>query len=241
MEKIGLFQMDLKIQYQVYQKKDNDYYSDPYLFFHDDIFELWYRFNPYDYNGEKSLTTNNIIYRVTSGDGINWSKPEIIFNDEDGQMYMSISVAYENGEYNVWYSNAYGFVVYRRSNDLKNWSEPKYINIEDYQYNVCHSEVKKQGSYYEMLLYSNLSNEIYLSKSTDMINFSNPCKINTDYFKKGDGIGKVYKSSYIKNGGNIYLYVPYDNIEGKKNTWSINFKKYNIDDFYNRCIEERSV
>ena len=59
------------------------YYNDPFLMYTDRL-ELWYRYTIED------KKVKNYIYRICSNDGINWSKPELMINDNKSY-YMSLS------------------------------------------------------------------------------------------------------------------------------------------------------
>jgi len=206
------------------------YYSDPYLFYDEDHFELWYRYNPYIYKGTVGTEANNLILRKTSLDGINWSTHDVILNKEDNQAYMSISVVHENGKYKIWYVNYNSFMYYRESKDLKKWSVPVLVQFEDFDKTIWHAEVKKINDSYELLLFHNSGKgNLYHSYSKDGIHFKNTKEIDTSYLPK-DGKNRIYKSSFVYQNGKVNLYIPY-NFWDKSSEWFIYFKQLKAEEF----------
>ena len=205
---------------------ENSYYSDPYLFYDNDHFELWYRYNPFNYNGTKSYTENNIIYRKTSQDGINWSNAEKILDKEENQAYMSISVIKENNNYKIWYVNYDNQLYYRESSDLKKWSTPLLIQIENYNRSLWHTEVKKVNNKYELLvLHGENGGKLFHATSADGKNFKNLKEIDTSYLPRIDK-NRIYKSSFIYEDDKIKMYIPYNRWKDTSN-WQLYLKEFN--------------
>ena len=94
---------------------DESYYSDPYILYDKDHFELFYRKTLSKLNNEYKKSGYNYIYMKTSNDGINWSKEKLVLDYSPSEAYMSLSVIKENDLYKIWYVNENtGF-------NLKNW------------------------------------------------------------------------------------------------------------------------
>ncbi len=207
-----------------------DYCSDPYLFYNNGQFELWYRFNPYIYGKVESKKYNCLIYRKTSKDGINWSKEELIFDKEDNQAFMSMSIIYENNKYKIWYVNYDGNIYYRESNDLKKWTSPIKVEINNFTKIVWHGEIIREDNSYYYLAYLQ-NGELCLMKSNNGLNFETIKNIDISFVKTEEN-SRVYKSTIMKVDDKIYLYIPYNKKINGKSHWSIYLKIYDKKDFY---------
>lgn len=214
-----------------YPKQKNDYYSDPYILYNNG-FEVWYRYNPYNYNNHKSLTDNNLIIRQTSKDGINWSKQEIVLDDDSINAYMSISVIKENNKYKVWYVNYDKHLYYRETSNDKwsSWSKEQLVDIQDNVSLVWHGEVKKIFNKYVGLFLTNsqknpYDRQLFFATSSNGKKFINSKILDTNQLKKQHKVSRIYKSSFIVDDKNLYLYIPYNN-KRKKMSWQIYLKTY---------------
>ena len=108
---------------------NNDYYSDPYLFYTDNKFVLIYRFNPYIYHGTTSKTENNLILYKTSLDGYKWSTAQILF-DDGTEAYMSPSLIANTKIKRLYYVNYDQNMYYKELINSK-WTKEKMVNIKD--------------------------------------------------------------------------------------------------------------
>ena len=228
---INWIKIDHSINPVVCQKKDNglDYCSDPYLMEKDGIIELWYRFNPYNYQNEESKKYNSLIYRVTSTDGVNWSPSKLIFNKDRNEAYMSPSVLYENNRYKIYYVNYDNNVYYRESSNLESWSKPQKINFGELNGHIWHGELNKVNNRYEYLAYT-IDDELYLSISNDNKNFKSTKKIDTSFLSRNNA--QIYKSTYMIKRDKVFLYIPYLYKGKNKSTWQIFLKIYDKKEFY---------
>ena len=77
--------------------KDDSYYSDPFILHDGDKFEVFYRKTRSYLNGYYKSNGYNYMYYIASNDGITYSDPTIIMDNNPKEQYMSKSVIKENG------------------------------------------------------------------------------------------------------------------------------------------------
>lgn len=191
-------------------KAGNIYNSDTHILYNSDTkqLEVWWR---YVNNEEKSV----IIYRKTSKDGVKWSnKEEIIKGNRYKKDYLSPAIIYEDGKYKMWYVSGRNIVEYIESDNLKDWSESKRINI-DYSnkgLKSWHLDVIHTDDGYEMVVSAFINNErnrmnLYYSKSEDNEEWSVPQIILTPSFATDNWDNKgIYRSSLLKIDKIYYLF-----------------------------------
>ena len=72
--------------------KDDSYYSDPFILYDKDKFEVFYRKTRSYLNGYYKSNGYNYMYYINSKDGITYSDPKIIMDNTPKEQYMSMSV-----------------------------------------------------------------------------------------------------------------------------------------------------
>ena len=185
-----------------------EYYNDPSLVFVNNKLELWYRLT---YESDDKKTYKQKIFRITSTDGINWKKPELIINDiKNSKNLISISLLYENNEYFLYYFDLNLKPILIKSFDLEKWSKEQQVIISDYYGKFWHGEIKKINNIYKFIFIDNSYN-LYISSSNDGIHFNNTEKINIvckskDYFYFKN---VLYKTSIVYDNKYYYIYVPF--------------------------------
>lgn len=185
------------------------YNSDPHLVYNSDTNELecWWR-----YVDSKEYIIK--IYRRKTKDGINWTlKEEIFTSKRDKVDWISPAIIYEDGIYKIWY--VYNTKVnYIESEDLKEFTEPRVINI-DYEDGVktWHIDVIHTKKGYEMITvafsdwrHRSVMN-LYYTYSLDNIKYENAKVIlkpttGTNYW---DNSG-LYRSSMIYENDKYYVF-----------------------------------
>lgn len=183
------------------KEKPYTFYNDPFLLFTNQL-ELWYR-----YTIEDQILVNE-VYRITSKDGVNWSKPEKII-DNDDSCYMSFSIVKKDQKYYLYYFDLdYQFNV-RYSKDLLHWSKEEVLFVEGLPNCFWHGEVRYQNQEFQLLVLDN-HYQLFLAKSKNGRTFQElfPLKIEyspKEYFYKNQ---VIYKSSILEIKDYIYLYIP---------------------------------
>lgn len=207
-------------------KNDDAYYSDPYLLFDNDHFELFYR-KTMSYSDDKYIKNGfNYIYRQISYDGINWSKKELILDNNLNENYMSISVVKDNNNYKIWYVNYDGKVRYIESDNLINFSNPIDVSIKEFNKKVWHGEVQYiDGRYISIFM---IKYKLFYSESKDGINFDEPKVICTNIPELKGKNSYIYKSSFIISDKYVELFIPYR----VDYVWEMRYSKIPKDKFY---------
>ena len=212
---------------------DESYYSDPYILYDKDHFELFYRKTLSKLNNEYKKSGYNYIYMKTSNDGINWSKEKLVLGYSPSEAYMSLSVIKENDLYKIWYVNYDNKVKYVTSKDLINYSKPIDINVADFDKKIWHGEVQFINNKYICVFM--IKYKLYYTESNDGINFNTPKLINTELNELNGISHNIYKSSFIINDDSIELYIPYRVYDEnkKRHIWKMRYVKMSKDKFYN--------
>lgn len=188
-------------------KDYKEYYNDPNLIYVNNKLELWYRLTK-EYVNKKF---EHKIYRIISVDGVNWSEPQLIIEDNKNyHNYISISLFYMNEKYYLYYFNLDLKPTLIVSKDLKKWSNPVNIISNNYNGSYWHGEIKEIDNSLKYLFVDNsynlylgdIENDIYL-KNVKKINII--CNSNEYFYFKN----VLYKSSIVCDDRYMYLYVPY--------------------------------
>ena len=207
--------------------KNDTYYSDPFIMYDDNKFKLFYRYTKSYDNGIYIRNGFNYIYYRESNDGINYSEPKLILDNNFEDRYMSPSVIKVNDVYKMWYTNYDCQLRYIESTDLNSFSKPVIVNISNFDKGIWHSEIQYiNGTYH--LVFMTRNNYLYYSSSSDGLNFLEPKLINTSLEELQGSICYIYKTSYIINNDTIEFYIPYK-VNG---IWKMYYKLYSLDDFY---------
>lgn len=200
------------------------YNSDAHLVYRKDesVLECWYRYVSDKTNGP----VHEIIKRRVTGDGINWTDEETIYDNDSGRYakLLSPSVIYDGTKYNIWVINSDGgclldyYIVY--PNDIGAWIKKgsTKFNIIDNEIPVkpWHIDVINDNETYIVLIMcrngksiSNNACSLFITTSTDKVSYSDPVKIvggseNWDKYMYRSSIVKVndmYRIYYSATGG----------------------------------------
>ena len=201
--------------------RNDSYYSDPFMLYDEDHFELFFRKTKSVLNGIVKRNGYNYLYKETSNDGITWTEPKMILDNNPPERYMSPSVIKMNGVYKMWYVNYEGNVRYVESNDLVNYTKPVDIIIKYFNKNVWHGEVQYHDNKYIYIFM--IKYKLFYTESTDGINFSKPILINTK-IEDLNVNNYIYKTTYIINDNYIELFTPYK----VNNKWKMHYSKISI-------------
>lgn len=186
--------------------------SDPHLVMYGHNLELWYRYNPSQKRASSTNNHINQIYMIETANGVKWSKPRLIFNDNF--KYFSPAIIYDDNIYKVWFSDENGKLYCKQSQDLNNWSNAKAVNLSIPGYHIWHQDVIKTDYGYQIVFSAykdgefSLNNQcLYYADSPDGINFSTPVLIlapslKTDFLDNQ----MIYRSSLVDVSGNFKLY-----------------------------------
>ncbi|MDR1635241.1 MAG: hypothetical protein LBS27_10055 [Bifidobacteriaceae bacterium] len=190
------------------------HHSDGYLLPQPNGFELWFRYNPAKEGTNQPDNSTNIIYRMTSADGVKWADKEVMFNGGKPS-YMSPSLLAEGSLYRLWYTNYGGELVYTQSSDLRSWTEPRPVPVAmSGGYIPWHQEIVATDRGYEALLlgYKSESRKttsfaLFYAQSDDGLDFGQASLIVPEKVDPRLAGYHFYKSSLVKDCGSYQLYL----------------------------------
>lgn len=181
--------------------KIKKYYNDPFVYIEDEKIKIIYR-----YTEEQKDQINNTLYIIESNDGISWTKPKRILNDDDS--YMSSSFVKSDKKYYLFYFDYNNTLSYKTSIDKIKWELKKQIIIPDIV--PWHGEVKYHKNKF-ILLFVDKKFDLYFAE-LDVEN--NKClyvkKLDINYDIKDYYSNSIkYKSTFIIEGDNLTIFVPF--------------------------------
>ncbi len=211
-------------------KRDDSYYSDPFILYNGESFELFFRKTKSYENGVYKRNGYNYMYYMNSLDGYKWSKPKIVLNNSFGEQYMSVSVVKEDNIYKIWYVNYNGKIRYRESTDLISFTEAVDIKIDNFDKKVWHKEIQYVDNKYVCIFM--IKYKLYYTESDDGTHFIEPTEIDTALNEMNPYSYNIYKTSFVITDKYIELFVPY-RVNYK---WKMRYKKISKNDFKNGLI-----
>lgn len=153
-----------------------------------------------------------MIVRKCSSDGINWSTEEILYTRNDtGAELLSPVVHYENGKYQIWFSNFYqNKFEYFESITGMDW-----VKIRDIEFPIHPDELKpwymdivKNGDLYELYYSAGLNDyctRMSYATSTDTIHYTFVDDFMVNLPNNFDET-RIYRPSIVDVEGDRYLY-----------------------------------
>ena len=210
--------------------RDDSYYSDPFILYDGNQFELFFRRTKSYLNGYYKSNGYNYMYYINSNDGIKYSDPKIIMDNTPKEQYMSMSVIKEDSLYKIWYVNYDGKIRYTESSDLIEFTEPINVNIDSFNQNVWHKEIQYVDNKYICIFMTR--KELFYMESNDGLSFSKPKKINTTLKNVDKSIYSIYKTSFVITDNYIELFIPYR----VNYIWKMKYKKISKNDFYKSIL-----
>jgi hypothetical protein len=189
------------------------HYSDSYLLVVPEGFELWFRYNPARADARKPDNSTNIIYRMTSPDGVKWSDKETIL--DGGPAYLSPSLLIEPDRSRLWYSDYGGEMLHIQSADRRSWSEPETVLIElADSYVPWHQEIIQTDLGYEALVLGYQPDDgagapfaLFYAVSEDGLDWGRARQLKPENVDPWLAGSHFYKSSLVKADGVYQLYL----------------------------------
>ncbi|MFL0246269.1 hypothetical protein [Candidatus Clostridium stratigraminis] len=171
------------------------HFSDTDLIFDNNELSVYYVYN------KKNVLGPSKFYRSTSGDGINWSKPQLIYQCKNPISGYSPAVIKENGIYKMWYISEGNIMSYVTSKNSLDWSSRETCKIKIPGWTSWHINVIKSNIGYEGLLTARKNQEGYTAlfyiKSTNGIDWT--ASENPTIYPSANGWDShnIYRSSFI--------------------------------------------
>lgn len=210
--------------------RDDSYYSDPFLLYDGNKFELFFRKTRSYLNGYYKRNGYNYMYYINSNDGIKYSEPKIIMNNNSNEQYMSMSVVKKDNIYKIWYVNYDGKIRYTESNDLVEFVKPTNVNINNFNKKIWHKEIQYVDNKYVCIFM--IKYKLFYTESVDGINFSEPKEIDTNLKNVDSNTYNIYKTSFVITDKYVELFIPY-RINYK---WKMKYIKISKNDFYENML-----
>ncbi|WP_051541808.1 hypothetical protein [Clostridium lundense] len=206
--------------------------SDPHLVlnYKNNSMELWYRVNKG--TPRRNPSSQDYIYKITSKDGIKWSKPVFVYSDK--KLCISPAIIYENNIYKMWYvsyTKKGTIIKYAESKDSIKWQNIRQVNIKlDEGCYPWHIDVTKTNRGYEMLIsnyYKAFGKNLLLSHaiSNDGLNFGKTIDVvvpSKGIFSWDNSI--IYRSSLVQVENKYKIYYSAQDLWGR---WHIGVTEMN--------------
>lgn len=177
------------------------------------------------YNKIKVLGPSK-FYRSISKNGINWTKPELIYQCNNPVSGYSPAVIRDEAAYKMWYISEGNIMSYVTSKDSKNWSLPVRCNISIPGWVIWHLDVIKTNIGYEGLLVA-LDKEagnralFYIDSSNGLKWYSSALPVIYPSLNGWDS-ADIYRSTFLKQNG---LYRIWYSARGQNQKWNIGYTK----------------
>lgn len=191
--------------------KIGKYYNDNFILYDNDELQIWYRYTEEDKSTRETKLINK-IYRIITKDGINFSEPELMI-DNDGVWYLSPSIIKINDLYYMYYYDKDFKMYCKTSKNLKKWNKKTKIIINNYDGNMWHGEVKNINNKLYLLFLSKPNYNLYFCE-TDVNSpflFTKCDKLKFNYYDNCYIYGNEhpYKSTFLIDNNYIKLYIPF--------------------------------
>lgn len=149
--------------------------SDSHLVMRGGVMELWYRYNKGDPKTKRPDENVDYYYRITSADGVRWSKPQLM--QQAASSLISLAVNYENGKYQFWFTNCKKQLMHADSADGVHWQDEQPCSLAlPAGYAPWHQDlIHENGEYYLLqtgIMQKNYSFALFLSQSSDGLHFT---------------------------------------------------------------------
>lgn len=200
------------------------YNSDTHILYNIDTkkLEVFWRY----YNKENNKKIKIIIYKMTSKNGIFWSKKKVFLKSENRLKhdYISPTIIYEKGIYKIWYVNHKK--IHYLEKEGKIIKNNKILNITfENNYYPWHLDIifNKKKNIYEMVVCAYIDNfknhdqmPLFYSSSKNNIIWNKPIIIMkpSKNLLKWDSKG-IYRSCLLYENGYYYLFYSGHNIYKK--------------------------
>lgn len=154
--------------------KYGGHYSDSQLVMNGGVMELWYRANIGVKKSRMPDYRSDYYYRITSADGIHWSKPQMMQSSKDS--ILSLAVIRQQNRYQFWYTDRSHRLMYGESGNGTHWTNSCKCEIPlPKGYVPWHQDVVYCNNRYYLLqtaLHTPYSFALFLSESDDGVHFT---------------------------------------------------------------------
>lgn len=208
------------------------HYSDVNLCYANNQLEVYFRYNPHLQGKLQPDNSSNLLYVMKSKDGLNWTNKKLVLSNStfpEKYNYVSPIIIYDNGVYNIWFSNYSTNLYHTSTKDWINFQPVSTCNLSDKPDNISiwHHDIIKTNSGYEAVIsaYTDKNSAVqslYYAHSDDGVNFSEFKLILKPSTGSNFDNYSLYKSSLVKLSDKYLLYYSARNKAGQ---WHIGLAK----------------
>lgn len=217
------------------------HYSDSHIVMRGSVMELWYRYNKGNPKTKHPDESIDYYYRITSTDGIHWSKPQLM--QQAVSSIISLAVNYEDGRYQFWFTNSKKQLMYADSADGVHWQDEQPCSIAlPTGYLPWHQDLIHYRSEYYLLQTgirkANYSFALFLSESSDGTHFTkgvsfypsdNPVVLTKTW---------LYRSTVWADGSTLRMMVSY-RLPGQK--WYLTPTALSVQQWQTACATQKGI
>lgn len=208
------------------------HYSDVNLCYANGQLEVYFRYNPHVEGSNGPDNSANFVYMMKSKDGIHWSEKKQVLSQctfAEKYNYVSPSIIYENGIYNIWFSNYSSNLYHTKTKDWITFDPVMTCELSNKPDNIkiWHHDIIKTTLGYEAVISAYIDNnsgiqDLYYSSSLDGIKFQGFTMVLKPSSASGFDNGTLYKSSLVRLPDKYLLYYSAKDKEGH---WHIGLAK----------------
>lgn len=165
------------------------------------------------------------IYRITSQDGIKWTKPEMVYIGDKNRECCSPSIIVEGEHIKMWYINGEGNIsLVKSTDDEATWSQPINCSVNMGKWKAWHIDMVKNANIYESLICARLNGSmlraVFYGRSSDGVNWKISNYPILFPSKTGWDDREIYRSTLLVENGRYRIWYSARN---HKKTWHIGY------------------
>ena len=204
-----------------------DHNSDPDIVYNPRTDELYLYYTEVRRSSRCGAGPNeNYVKLITSPDGVHWSAPRTVmsFDLDTTPIYLSPSVVYRNGMFEIWMAGNAGPVVHATSSDGVTWSPLQEVSIEPVPWHLDVSYVASKAEYW-MLFVDSLSSgsSLRFATSKDGLRWM-ACPAPVLSPSQGWDNERIYRATFLYDEGRDLLRVWYSARNGAAE-WRIGYSE----------------
>lgn len=189
-----------------------DHNSDPDIVYNPRTDELYLYYTEVRRSSYCGAGTNeNYVKLITSRDGVQWTAPQTVmsFDLDTTPIYLSPSVVYRNGRFEMWLASTAETLVYATSSDGITWSPLQEVSVTQPPWHLDVIYVEPQSAYWMLFVDSPLSGaNLRFATSEDGLEWSVcPAPVLTPSL--GWDHERIYRATFLYDEGDDQLNVWY--------------------------------
>lgn len=202
--------------------KEGGHLSDTDMIYNNGKFMMYYVYN------KKEVLGGTKFYLIDSADGVNWSKPKVVYDTREGY---SPTIVKDTNDFKMWHIESEGNLVRSTSKDGYLWTTYTKCNINLGEWLAWHIDVEKTDIGYEGLLCARNprlhTRALFYIVSEDGLNWKSSIKPILFPTEKGWDNKEVYRSTFIKESDKYRVWY---SARGSFYRWHIGYTEYSLDE-----------